>query len=54
MNRQVPGQVEEALRYRYGDTWNIPRYMDKGRDTEEGKKLYAKVLSALGRLGIKI
>ncbi|CAG9466567.1 unnamed protein product [Pedinophyceae sp. YPF-701] len=49
----VPSQVEELLRYRYGDTWMIPIYMDKGRDEVEGNKAYARVLRFVGRFGLK-
>jgi hypothetical protein len=30
---QVPGNVPGALECRYGPTWRVPRYMDKGADT---------------------
>ncbi len=50
----VPGDVEGALEYRYGETWPVPRYMDKGADTVEQQKLYARMFSALGRLGIRL
>lgn len=40
----VPRAVEDVLEYRYGPTWRVPRYLDKGRDTFESKKLYFKLL----------
>lgn len=50
----IPHDTEEVLKHRYGEDWATPRYMDKGRDTQEQQKTYAKVLSLLGRLGLKI
>lgn len=50
----VPGDVPAVLRYRYGDTYMIPRYMDKGRDCIEQGKLYARLLGALGKAGLRV
>eukprot|EP00882_Tetradesmus_deserticola_P001713 GHRQ01001842.1.p1 GENE.GHRQ01001842.1~~GHRQ01001842.1.p1 ORF type:complete len:310 (+),score=126.81 GHRQ01001842.1:297-1226(+) len=50
----VPGDVPGVLRYRYGDTFMIPRYMDKGRDCVEQGKLYARLLAALGKAGLRV
>eukprot|EP00879_Flechtneria_rotunda_P029637 GHRR01032069.1.p2 GENE.GHRR01032069.1~~GHRR01032069.1.p2 ORF type:complete len:142 (+),score=42.46 GHRR01032069.1:1662-2087(+) len=50
----VPADVPGVLRYRYGETFMIPRYMDKGRDCIEQGKLYARVLAALGRAGLRV
>lgn len=50
----VPRNVPAVLQHRYGPTWHIPRYMDKGRDTIEQRKLYARILGALGRAGLRI
>lgn len=50
----VPGNVTGVLRYRYGDTFMVPRYMDKGRDVVEQGKFYARLLAGLGKLGIRI
>eukprot|EP00878_Enallax_costatus_P002582 GHUV01002764.1.p1 GENE.GHUV01002764.1~~GHUV01002764.1.p1 ORF type:complete len:300 (+),score=73.73 GHUV01002764.1:902-1801(+) len=50
----VPGDVCGVLRYRYGDTFLIPRYMDKGRDCVEQGKLYARLLGALGKAGLRV
>lgn len=50
----VPRDVTGVLRYRYGDTFMIPRYMDKGRDSVEQGKLYARILGILGKAGLKI
>lgn len=49
-----PADVEGVLAHRYGTTWRTPRYMDKGRDEVEQGKPYVKVLSALGRVGLRI
>jgi hypothetical protein len=49
-----PRDVEGVLVHRYGPTWRVPRYMDKGRDEVEQGKPYVKVLSALGRVGLRI
>jgi hypothetical protein len=49
-----PADVEGVLAHRYGPTWRTPRYMDKGRDEVEQGKPYVKVLSALGRVGLRI
>ena len=51
---RVPGDVEGALEYRYGPTWPVPRYMDKGLDHVEQQKLYARMFTALGKLGIRL
>eukprot|EP00775_Hariotina_reticulata_P002323 gene2323-2631_t len=50
----VPVNVPDVLRYRYGETFMIPRYMDKGRDCVEQGKLYAKLLGALGKAGLRV
>ncbi|KAF6252835.1 hypothetical protein COO60DRAFT_494285 [Scenedesmus sp. NREL 46B-D3] len=50
----VPGDVPGVLRYRYGDTFMVPRYMDKGRDCVEQGKLYARLLAALGKAGLRV
>jgi hypothetical protein len=49
-----PADVESVLAHRYGPTWRVPRYMDKGRDEVEQGKPYVKVLTALGRVGLRI
>jgi hypothetical protein len=49
-----PRDVEGVLVHRYGATWRTPRYMDKGRDEVEQGKPYVKVLTALGRVGLRI
>jgi hypothetical protein len=49
-----PRDVEGVLVHRYGPTWHVPRYMDKGRDEVEQGKPYVKVLSALGKVGLRI
>lgn len=51
---QVPGDVPAVLEHRYGPTWMVPRYMDKGSDTIEQGKLYVKLLTALSMVGIRI
>lgn len=51
---QVPGNVPGALECRYGPTWRVPRYMDKGADTVEANKLYARIFRALGKFGIRL
>lgn len=51
---RVPCDVEGALAYRYGPTWHVPKYMDKGNDVIEQQKLYARMFTALGRLGIRL
>lgn len=33
---------------------HAPRYLDKGADTVEGSKPYAKLLKALARVGIRL
>lgn len=50
----VPGNVPGVLRFRYGDTFMIPRYMDKGRDCIEQSKFYARLLGALGKAGLRV
>jgi len=50
----VPGSTTQVLKTRYGETWMIPRYMDKGHDSVEQKKLYVRVLRFVSMLGIKI
>ncbi|GAB4821073.1 hypothetical protein N2152v2_008119 [Parachlorella kessleri] len=50
----VPADVEGTLRARYGPTWRTPRYMDKGSDTVEAAKLYARIFRALSWLGIRL
>jgi len=49
----APGAVEDALEWRYGPTWRVPRYLDKGRDTHESKKPYYRLLKTLGRFGLR-
>jgi len=49
-----PADVEGVLAHRYGPGWRVPRYMDKGADTVEQGKPYVKVLTALGRVGLRI
>lgn len=51
---QVPRDLNGALHARYGPTWRVPRYMDKGADTVEGNKTYARVFRALSKLGIRL
>lgn len=51
---RVPGDVQGALEHRYGSTWHVPRYMDKGADEVEQGKLYARMFTALGKLGIRL
>ncbi|KAF8056131.1 hypothetical protein HT031_006482 [Scenedesmus sp. PABB004] len=50
----VPADVPGVLRYRYGDTYMVPRYMDKGRDCVEQGKFYARLLGALGKAGLRV
>lgn len=50
----VPRDLDGACKARYGHTWNIPRYMDKGADTVEANKTYAKIFKALSRVGIRL
>jgi len=50
---RVPKRLECVLEHRYGATWRTPIYMDKGRDTIESSKLYARVLRVLGKIGLK-
>lgn len=50
----VPGNIEGALVHRYGDSWAVPKYMDKGSDTVEQEKLYARLFSSLSKVGIRI
>eukprot|EP00884_Botryococcus_braunii_P005380 jgi/Botrbrau1/14843/Bobra.0278s0013.1 len=50
----VPVRVEDVLQDRYGATWNVPRYMDKGSDTVEQNKLYARIFRTLSRAGIRL
>lgn len=50
----VPGNMPGVLRYRYGPTFMVPRYMDKGRDVVEQGKLYARLLGMLGKIGLRI
>lgn len=50
----VPRNLEGALEARYGTTWRVPRYMDKGADTVEGNKTYARIFRALSKLGIRL
>lgn len=40
----VPGRTEAALVWRYGEDWRVPKYLDKGRDSHESKKLYYRLL----------
>lgn len=48
----VPRDVVGVLEFRYGKTFMVPRYMDKGRDSVEQGKLYARLLGLLGRTGL--
>eukprot|EP00877_Chromochloris_zofingiensis_P004134 jgi/Chrzof1/13721/Cz08g09150.t1 len=50
----VPADVPGVLTYRYGETFMIPRYMDKGRDSVEQGKVYARVLTILGKAGLRV
>jgi hypothetical protein len=50
----VPHDIEGTLVRRYGPGWRTPKYLDKGADTVEGSKPYAKVLRLLARLGIRV
>jgi len=50
----VPADVRGVLRYRYGEGFMTPRYMDKGRDSVEQGKAYARILGALGRAGLRV
>lgn len=51
----VPRDLEGALLARYGPTWRIPRYMDKGADVVEGQKTYARIFRGLAKLtGIRL
>lgn len=50
----VPADVVAVLRYRYGEGFMTPRYMDKGRDHVEQGKAYARILGALGRAGLRV
>ena len=54
MKIQVPRDLPGALHARYGPTWHVPRYMDKGADTVEGNKTYARVFRALSKVGIRL
>lgn len=49
----VPGNVPAVLVHRYGPDYMVPRYMDKGRDSVEQGKLYARLLSLLGAAGLR-
>jgi hypothetical protein len=53
-NLACPADVEGVLAHRYGPSWRVPRYMDKGRDEVEQGKPYVKVLTALGKVGLRI
>ncbi len=50
----VPHDVVAVLEQRYGATWNVPRYMDKGTDTVEQGKMYARIFKSLSLLGIRL
>ena len=50
----APGDVGGVLRFRYGDGFMVPRYMDKGRDAVEQGKLYARLLGLLGKAGLRV
>lgn len=50
----VPGDVPGVLQHRYGETFMIPRYMDKGRDSIEQGKAYARLLGLLGKAGLRV
>ncbi len=50
----MPADVEGTLEVRYGPTWRVPQYMDKGADTVEAAKLYARVFRALSWVGIRL
>jgi len=50
----VPADVEGVLAWRYGDDWRTPRYLDKGRDTVEGTKLYFRLFRMLGMAGLRL
>lgn len=51
---KVPGDLEGMMEARYGATWRVPRYMDKGADVVEQNKTYARVFKALSRFGIRL
>jgi hypothetical protein len=50
----APRDVEAALAARYGGDWRTPRYMDKGADTVEAAKLYARIFRGLAWAGIRL
>lgn len=50
----VPGDVTGVLTHRYGETFMVPRYMDKGRDSVEQGKAYARLLGLLGKAGLRV
>lgn len=51
---KVPNNLEGALLSRYGPTWRVPRYMDKGADTVEANKAYARIFKAFSKIGIRL
>ena len=52
--RSIPGHATKVLEERYGSTWRVPAYMDKGADTVEAGKLYVRIFRALAWLGIRL
>ena len=50
----APRDVEAVLAARYGSDWRTPRYMDKGADTVEAAKLYARIFRGLAWAGIQL
>jgi len=50
----VPSNLPAMLESRYGLDWKTPRYMDKGTDEVEGRKLYARIFRGLSTLGIRL
>lgn len=50
----APGDVHGVLTYRYGADYMVPKYMNKGRDSVEQGKFYARLLGALGKAGFRV
>lgn len=40
----IPAETEKILLSKYGDTWNVPRHMDKGTDSTPGDMLKMKII----------
>jgi hypothetical protein len=49
-----PADAHGVLVHRYGRDYMVPRYMDKGRDAVEQEKLYARALTLLAKIGVRI